>query len=78
MKVCGFPHWATKEKAVEEVALFGWRNCGGGQVFSIPGVGPIRLKVSCKDPKAMKGYIDLLCILTGKRFQDLLRLLAIS
>jgi len=20
VKVCGFPHWATKEKAVEEVA----------------------------------------------------------
>jgi hypothetical protein len=52
--VWGFPPWARKEKAVEEVAyLVG--DLVEVDSKSLPGLGPIRLKVACKDPAAIKG-----------------------
>lgn len=52
--ICGFPMWARKEKTVEEVS------CLVGDFVevdtkSLPGLGPIRVKVSCKDPSSIKG-----------------------
>jgi hypothetical protein len=54
VQVCGFPYWARKEKAVEEVSYL------VGDFIevdkkSLPGLGPIRLKVACKDPSTIKG-----------------------
>jgi hypothetical protein len=52
--VWGFPPWARKEKAVEEVAyLVG--DFVEVDPRSLLGLGPIRLKVACKDPAAIKG-----------------------
>jgi hypothetical protein len=51
--VCGFPYWDRKEKVVEEVSyLFG--DFVEVDAKSLPGLGPIRLKVSCKDPSSTK------------------------
>ena len=52
--VCGIPYWAKKEKVVEEVAYL------VGEFIevdtkSLPRLGPIRVKVSCKDPSLIKG-----------------------
>jgi hypothetical protein len=50
----GVPYWARKEKAIEEVAyLVG--DFEELDVSSLPGLGPIRVKVSCKAPKQIKG-----------------------
>lgn len=52
--VCGFPYWARKEKVVEEVSyLVG--DFVEVDPKSLPGLGPIRLKVSCKDTSSIKG-----------------------
>lgn len=52
--VCGIPFWARKEKVVEEVAfLVG--DFIEVDTKSLPGLGPIRVKVSCKDPASIKG-----------------------
>jgi hypothetical protein len=50
----GVPYWARKERAVEEVAYL----VGDFEEVDkapLPGLGPIRAKVSCKDPKEIKG-----------------------
>lgn len=50
----GIPHWAKKERAVEEVAyLVG--DFEEIDLSTLPGLGPIRVKVSCKDPNQIKG-----------------------
>ena len=52
--ICGFPMWARKEKTVEEVSyLVG--DFVEVDTKSLPGLGPIRVKVSCKDPSSIKG-----------------------
>ena len=52
--VYGFPHWARKEKAVEEVSyLVG--DFIEVDTKSLPGLDPIRVKVSCKDPSSIQG-----------------------
>lgn len=52
--VCSIPFWARKEKVVEEVAfLVG--DFIEVDTKSLPGLGPIRVKVSCKDPASIKG-----------------------
>lgn len=52
--ICGFPCWARKVKAVEEVSyLVG--DFIEVDTKSLPGLGPIRVKVSCKDPHSIKG-----------------------
>jgi len=52
--ICGFPMWARKEKTVEEVSyLVG--DFVEVDTKSLPVLGPIRVKVSCKDPSSIKG-----------------------
>jgi hypothetical protein len=54
VQLMGVPYWARKEKAVEEVAYL----VGDFEELdksTLPGLGPIRVKVSCKDPKEIKG-----------------------
>lgn len=54
MLVCGIPPWARKEKTIEEVSFL----VGDFKEVdskSLPGLGPIRVKVSCKDPSAIQG-----------------------
>jgi hypothetical protein len=54
VQIMGVPYWARKEKAIEEVAyLVG--DFEELDVSSLPGLGPIRVKVSCKAPKQIKG-----------------------
>lgn len=50
VKVMGVPYWARKVRAVEEVAyLVG--DLEEIDQASLSGLGPIRIKVACKDPK---------------------------
>jgi hypothetical protein len=54
VQLMGVPYWARKERAVEEVAYL----VGDFEEVDkapLPGLGPIRAKVSCKDPKEIKG-----------------------
>jgi hypothetical protein len=54
VQLIGIPHWARKERAVEEVAyLVG--DFEEIDLSTLPGLGPIRVKVSCKDPNQIKG-----------------------
>lgn len=50
----GVPSWARKEKVVEEVSyLVG--DVEEVDVSTLPGLGPLRVKVSCKDLELIKG-----------------------
>uniref|UniRef100_A0A0A9BDV0 Uncharacterized protein n=1 Tax=Arundo donax TaxID=35708 RepID=A0A0A9BDV0_ARUDO len=66
VKALGFPPWARKENAVKEVAYL----VGDPEEVdkrSLSGNGPVRVKVSIKDPQEIKGTSNV--FFNGKGFK---------